>query len=229
MRHPFLQALTDLFFPRRCIFCGALLSYDGILCRECENDPQIQPRLFRKWLNREAGGNPILCIVPYRYEGKPRDAIHALKFHRKTAAADFFGNRMALTLRHALPPGSVDVITCVPMSRKKERERGYNQAELLAKSVSREYGLPYEGLLEKFRENRIQHDLDREERVQNVKGVYRVRRPSRAVGKRILLVDDVITTGSTCGECAHVLLEAGAREVICAAATAVIREKESEN
>lgn len=223
IRH-FCSFVLGLFFPHRCIFCGHFLSSGEWICSECEKDPQIHPKTIRKWLNRRSTGNPILCMVPYRYDGKVRESIHALKFYRRKEIAVFYGNQIADLLKQILSGDFAEVVACVPMSRKKERRRGYNQAELLAESVSRKLNLPYERLLKKVRENQNQHDLNREERKRNVEGVYAACCQERIKGRKILLIDDVVTTGSTLEECAQVLFEAGAKDVICAAAACTLHK-----
>ena len=116
---------------------------------------------------------------------------------------------------------TADVITWVPVSRKRRRARGYDQVELLAKAVGPELGIPVEPLLEKFRDNRANSGLKTPaERRANVLGVYKVIEPERLHGKRVLLLDDIVTTGATASECARVLLTAGAEEVIFAAVAA---------
>ncbi len=221
MKNSLFLWILEVLFPRRCFFCGKSLRQEEIICAECENNPQIQPKLYQKWLNKKEK-NAVLSVAPYLYEGELRRAIHALKFYGRKDLAFFFGKQMAWTVNHVLPSEAADVITCVPMSSKKKRERGYNQAELLAQSVSRELKIPYYPLLEKFRKNESQHNLNMEERKENVQGVYRIYDAKRTIGKHVLLVDDVVTTGSTCAECAQVLLEAGAVKVVCVSATTVM-------
>ena len=105
------------------------------------------------------------------------------------------------------------------MSPKKLQQRGYNQSQLLAKALAKELGLPWWTLLEQARETATQHDLTRAQRADNVRGAYRAR--AEAAGQRLLLVDDIVTTGATLRACAQALYEAGAQSVgaVCAART----------
>nr|WP_286166976.1 phosphoribosyltransferase family protein [Clostridium sp. D33t1_170424_F3] len=96
------------------------------------------------------------------------------------------------------------------------RARGYNQSALVAKEAAQLLKLPYRVILEKYKENRIQHELDRRNRAKNVRGVYRFLPGEEITGKRILLIDDIMTTGATLQECADVLLCHGAASVLCA-------------
>jgi len=109
----------------------------------------------------------------------------------------------------------------VPVHPSRRRERGYNQSELLAARIAYLRGLSLKsGILLKTRNTGSQTGLEREERVENVVGSFGLRRPDRLSGRKILLVDDVVTTGSTLRECARALLESGAREVsACVAAS----------
>ena len=137
-----------------------------------------------------------------------------LKFSGKQNYADVFGRLLAMKL---LEEGvSVDVITWVPVSRKRKRKRGYDQAEEIAKSVGRELGIPVKGLLSKVRHNSAQARIgDHKERRANVANVYKVLDPRKVYGGRILLIDDVITSGATLDECSKILSETGAESGIC--------------
>jgi ComF family protein len=118
-------------------------------------------------------------------------------------------------LEHLRVVTTIDVIMPVPLHRSRLRERGFNQALLLASAVGRAHGIPlsYDNLT-RFRATRPQVELSGEERVQNVRGAFRLTRPADVEGKRVLLVDDVFTTGATMNECAAVLKRAGARSVV---------------
>ena len=120
----------------------------------------------------------------------------------------------------------IDVLTWVPVSRARRRERGYDQAETLCRSLSKCMGVPAKGLLTKTVDNKAQATLDALQRKANVLGVYGALNTDEIAGKRVLLVDDVITTGATLSECSRVLLTAGADEVICAAIACTTGEKE---
>ena len=105
------------------------------------------------------------------------------------------------------------------MTRRALAERGYNQAEEIARKVAKQFGRPCEKLLQKTKENQPQHNLTTpQKRIENVRGVYAPAKRAQIAGKKILLVDDVITTGATMLSCANELYKAGAKEVICVAA-----------
>ena len=113
-------------------------------------------------------------------------------------------------------PEGFDVLTWVPVSRVRKFTRGYDQVELLAEAVGKELGLEPVRTLRKLQNNPPQSGISGiEKRRANVLGIYRIENPEQVAGKRVLLLDDILTTGATAGECARVLLTAGAREVHC--------------
>ena len=127
---------------------------------------------------------------------------------------------LAMKLLREYPDG-FDVLTWVPVSRLRRLRRGYDQVELLAKAVGAELGMTPVPMLKKIRNNRPQSRLDSASaRRANVLGAYKLLDGAQANGKRVLLLDDILTTGATAGECARMLLSAGAKEVHCAAVAA---------
>ena len=200
--------LSRLLFPEKCILCGKILCGGEIdLCRSCrveapECPVQKQKRSFLdSW------------VAIWYYKGYIRSSILRFKFHRARHYARGYGRILAMKLVEEYPEG-FDLLTWVPISPIRKLVRGYDQVELLARAVGREMGLEPVRCLRKIRHNRPQSRISGgAERRANVLGVYRVTRDADLRGKRVLLLDDIITTGATAGECARVLLTAGAREV----------------
>ena len=210
------DALLDLLYPPRCAFCHRLLQSgeDGI-CRFCiDRLPYTGERSERKDIP-----HVDRCVAPLFYENRVRDSLLRYKFGRLTGYAGIYARFMAKCIDEN--EISCDIITWVSVSRKRMRERGYDQSELLAEAAAKLLGIPCVRTLNKVRhtvrQSRIKSDAGRKE---NVKGAYRCVSAEQIAGKRVLLVDDIVTSGSTLAECARVLKEAGAASV-CAAAVAM--------
>lgn len=215
------QSLLDLLFPPRCVGCGAA---GTIVCAKCRATmrmpgPAICGRCGRAMPGSASGmcgacraGYGPLALTSIRaaaiHEGAAREAVIALKYRRQRRLAEPLGDLLAAAVvRLEVRP---DVIVSVPLHASRKRERGYNQAELLARRCARRLGLPCEpGLLVRARATPPQVGLSGAERRVNVAGAFRVAAPERAsalAGKRILLVDDVATTGSTLDAAASALV-----------------------
>jgi ComF family protein len=151
------------------------------------------------------------------YQDGMREAIHALKFGGRTVVATPLGRLLAEAGPDVLPapPGEwADGLVPVPLHPARLAERGFNQAELLATACRTAWGLPLLGqALVRTRATRPQADLDAEARRANVRDAFRVRRPLEVAGRRLLLVDDVLTTGATAAAAARALRAAGAAAV----------------
>lgn len=213
----FLFFCLELFFPPHCVFCDKIISPGTKICKACADT--IAPVNEFRCMKLPDYGQNIPCIVLYSYEAQIRDSIIRFKFYGEKKNADFYADQLSNLIRNQMQ-STFDLVTAVPISRERKQGRGYNQSELIARKVADQLGFPYEECLEKFRDNQEQHRLPRLERVKNVAGVYRADK-NRTEGKRILLVDDIVTTGSTLCECAGILLKAGARNVSCAAVAQV--------
>ena len=149
-----------------------------------------------------------------RYGGLVREAIHALKFGGRRGLAEPLGELVAGIGLSALPGAAPDLLVPVPLHRRRERERGYNQALLLSRHLERAWGVPVNAdVLVRRGATVPQADLDAPARRRNVRGAFAVTRPEAIVGRHVVLVDDVLTTGATAGECARCLSRAGASVV----------------
>lgn len=203
-----------LLFPDKCLLCGGVLGRGELdLCGRCRASTPEFVREERRIRHVSA------WTALWYYEGTVRESILGFKFRSKRSRAAGYGRMLAMRILRDLP--QADLIVGVPISAKRRKERGYDQVELLAKAVSRELGVPDVHALEKHRDNRANSSLESAgERWANVKDVYRVTDPGQIAGRRVLLLDDVITTGATMSECARTLREAGAADVMCAAIAA---------
>lgn len=214
-----LNKITDnllgVFFPRKCPFCGKLTG-KTLLCETCG---ATLPRCEEIRQGADFGR----CTAPLYYEGPVRDAILAFKFKAKLGGLDAFGRLMVQTAAERYS-GEFDAITWVPVSKKRLKKRGFDQARYLTASMCVDWHVAPLETLRKVTDNPPQSGLDdAAARRANVLGVYEAVSPERFAGKRLLLVDDICTTGSTLGECARVLKAAGAAEVLCLT-LAMVRE-----
>lgn len=200
------RELLDFFFPRHCPFCGRIVGKE-LLCGACER--------ALPYCREVRTGSFGRCAAPLYYEGTVREALLAFKFKGKLEALDCFGSLMAQTAAEAFS-GEFDAVTWAPVSRKRLRQRGYDQARLLCASLCVDWHTEPQETLRKVRDNPAQSGLeDAAARRANVLGVYDPVKPADIAGKRFLLVDDILTTGATLGECVRVLKAAGAADVVC--------------
>ena len=215
-----IKILADLLFPPKCILCRRVLDSGEVdLCPDCRTDSEERPN-----------GKLKLSFIDswstlWYYEDNVRSSLHRYKFRNARSYASVYGRLLAMKLQKEFA-GAFDILTWVPVSPKRRWERGYDQVELLAMAVGCELGITPVCTLQKIRDNPPQSGITGyAQRKANVLGVYKAVEPAALHGKRVLLLDDIITTGATSGECARVLLTAGAKEVICAAIAAAPNEK----
>ncbi len=214
-------ALAAVLFPNRCIFCGALIAEKAFCCAECaEKLVPAQERISLFPDGKMPHCDAILSV--YRYDNLSRRAIFRLKFYGDFSVVEPIAGLMtkrvadAAALRGETPRGMLNCVMPVPMHRLAERKRGFNQSILLAKRIAGRLGLPYDGrTLRKVTRTRKQHDLTYLQRRQNLRHSFGVTSGAALGGSRILLIDDVCTTGNTLEHCAAVLKRAGAETVIC--------------
>lgn len=227
-----LTGIADVIFPPRCITCSVILKEHETLpfCPQCT----AGIRFIRSPLCPRCGipfpyaeGDDHLCgecLVTQRpfavaravglYEDTLLTAIHLFKYRGRIGIGKVLGNIMADFAGGIWDMKAFSVIMPVPLHKKRLRERGFNQAVILARRIAKRFALPLDFLTlgrEVFTEPQV--GLGHEARSVNVRGAFTVRRPERTMGKRILLVDDVYTTGSTLEECARTLLNAEADSV----------------
>lgn len=203
------EKLLDLFFPPRCAFCRTV-GVHGV-CQNCE---KTLPRTPEPLCKDTSFG---VCAAPLLYEGVVRESLLRFKFHGVQGAAEGYGALLAQCVAEELG-GEFDLVTWVPVSRERERERGYDQAFLLARETAKHWDTKPVRLLRKTRDNAAQSGLSSAaERQGNVLGVYKAENTEMLKNACVLLIDDILTTGSTLGECVRVLKEAGAKSVVCAA------------
>ena len=201
------DGLMDLFFPRSCPFCGRRVG-KKLLCDVCK---ETLP--YCRTVRQGAGFGR--CAAPFYYEDAVRKAILDYKVKGRLGGLDCFGSMMAATAAETYS-GEFDAVTWVPVSKKRLRKRGFDQTRYLTASLCVDWHTAPLETLRKITDNPPQSGIDdAAARRANVLGVYEAVSPEQFAGKRLLLVDDICTTGATLGECARVLKEAGAADVMC--------------
>lgn len=212
------ERILNLLFPPKCVLCQRILGKEETdLCHSCRKETKAFPKPKTRIPN----------IAQWRslwyYDGNVRQSLLRYKFRGKQSYSRLYGQMLALSVAQQLD-GRFDLLTWVPISAKRKRSRGFDQTEMIVRQIGQELGIPVTPLFVKIRHNKPQSGCkSREARKANVLGVYRVTEPASVAGKRILLVDDILTTGATVSECARVLLTAGAAQILCATVAATTK------
>lgn len=212
--------LCDLLYPPKCMLCGRLLrDSEAVLCGRCGHE-------LPEWDNapRRVPGYER-CAAAFVYEEPIRGSILRFKFHGMQTYAVQFARWMAVRVRGELRT-SFDFVTWTPCSRRRRWSRDFDQAELLAKALARELDLEARPTLEKFRHRPPQSKTKTAaKRRANVQGAYRLLPGADVRGRTVLVVDDILTTGATLGECGRILRQAGAKDLYAAVIAAVNQDE----
>lgn len=201
------MSLFDLLFPPMCPYCGKQTDNVCETCAHCRSLTEIAPHKRRLT-------DKTVCYSAYEYEGVVRRAIIDYKYKNHSQYAKSFAKTYQRVIEQAHLKSEYDVYTAVPTHHHAERGR-FDQMKRIVVPVARFEGVEYKQLMTPSRKTTAQHTLNREMRKENAKGLYAASEPQYIEGKRILIFDDVITTGATLMECAEVLYNAGAAKVDC--------------
>lgn len=210
----FLEKALNFIFPPVCGICGKI--GEKYLCEKCKKE-LITSNMFLNQLDIYSKENLNYInehFYLFSYEGTIREIILKYKFedqaYLSNTISEFFINNEKLYGFFK----KYDIIGAVPISKARKRERGYNQSELVVRKIS-ELGLIHfePHILEKVKNNKPQSSLNKKQRVENVKNVYKIQNRQRINEKKVLLFDDIYTTGATANECAKVLKQAGSKNV----------------
>lgn len=206
------EHILDVLFPTRCVICRSILSPGKPrICMKCQEKLPLTQNG-----GQQKGNYFSKCISAVYYENDVRQSILRYKFSGVSAYAHAFGELTASCIYENMDE-EYDFISWVPLAPDRKRKRGYDQTYLLAAQTAKMLCRPLEKTLRKKRGIKPQSKTGSPERRRaNISGAYRVTEPALIAGKRILLIDDIVTSGSTLSECAKTLLMAGAEEVLCA-------------
>jgi competence protein ComFC len=230
-----LHSAVSLLYPPGCTICGKSIRADEYLCDQCETKAvRIVAPFCEKCSEPFEGSitNTFACancahrtiyfdaaVCAYRGRGIVRQIIHEFKYGRQIHLRHLVARWLNSALDdERLRQSHFDVIMPVPLHPTRQRERGFNQAGLLAELLSAQTSIPVKPLLERTRYTTTQTALDRSERMENLHNAFRLRKKADVRGLRVLLVDDVLTTGSTLNECARILKRASTFSVHAATA-----------
>lgn len=205
----------NIIFPKKCIFCGKCIAHDSeiLACGDCMRNLPLErnKRCFEvRWKNVS------FVAAPFEYNKFVRRAIHLFKFSERSHYAKTFAYFMNDVLKDVLKTEAFDVVIPVPLGKKALRKRGYNQSELMAYELDGLSDIVDTEALIKVKEKGAQSKKESQQRIRDIKGCFKC--VKNLNGARVLLVDDVCTTGATLSTCADELLKMGASRVCCVTA-----------
>ena len=221
------QAAADLLFPRRCPVCGGVAMPKGrLICPACLKQLSFVSSPACMKCGKEIGSREqeycADCIrrkksftrgfALLNYDSRAAVSMAAVKYHNKREYLDFYARAAALRFGKQFRQAGIQVIVPVPVHASRLKTRGFNQAAVLAEKLSAELGIPWEELLIRVKKTEPQKSLGSAERLKNLRGAFEA---EQEAGKweRVLLVDDIYTTGSTAEICSRALLNTGVKQV----------------
>ncbi len=217
----------DLLFPRRCPVCGGVVMPKGRLicpsclkqlsfvsspvCMKCGKEIESREQEYcGDCLRRKKSFERGFALL--NYDNRAAVSMAAVKYHNKREYLDFYARAAALRFEKQFKQAGIQVIVPVPVHASRLKARGFNQAAVLAKKLSAELGIPWEELLVRVKKTDPQKGLGSSDRLKNLRGAFEAKEAVRT-WERVLLVDDIYTTGSTAEICSRVLLGAGVKQV----------------
>ncbi len=225
-----LKYILWLFFPKRCAVCGKIIKRNKDLCKNCDDvieriekscavcGAPVKHCECRRIVYRFKG-----CVAPFYWGENSKQMIYRFKLHGKLDSADFLAKNIYKKVKEYFADEKFDIVTAVPMTVFKRIGKGYNHSEVIAKALAREMGVEFKMLLRKKPFCESQHSQKYEQRFQNVKGMFIPK--GKIHYKKVLLIDDIKTTGATLNECTKELLFSGAEEIYCAVSVLGIEKK----
>ena len=215
-----LTSYIDFFLPRFCPACKKKLTEsEKFICDEClssikrADDDRLKIEFERKFSSSKIiSGFTSLFI--FEKDKALQSLIHSFKYNKRFPNAKFLGGQIGIELGAIIMKWNIDIIIPVPLHHLKKAERGYNQSEFIVQGLSSKLKITFTTkVVKRTRYTESQTTFNQTEREKNISNAFKVRRKKKIVGKNILMVDDVITTGSTIKECGKALIKSGVKSV----------------
>ena len=224
------EKLVDLFWqiicPPHCVICEKVLKLNKFICVECRTKLPFVEDMYCLKCGKPVGDDREYCtdckkrehyftrgVSVWSYSPMLKKSLYRFKYNNKRYYAKYYTDEIVKRYSRLITQWGVDIIIPVPLYKKKKRRRGYNQAEILANELSSRISIPLDcRIVTRIRDTLPQKMLNDMERQKNLKGAFKINKSVIEL-KKILLIDDIFTTGSTVDEIARVLLEAGANSV----------------
>ena len=230
-----LKFITDIFLPNRCVVCSKVIRWDKTMCKACDEKLEritdsVCPVCAKKECLDHASLNFDAAVCLYSFEEPCITGIYQLKHAQNISFARHSAAELAKVLEKRGLAQGIDLVTCVPMSRRKKRKRGHNHAEVIAGYLAKRLDKPFDGkLLIHANTMTEHHKLLGKQRTENAKNSFSISPTHNDIsGKTVLLCDDVYTTGATMNACAYCLKQLGAKRVIAAAIASTQRGRKRE-
>jgi ComF family protein len=226
---PYIEAVLNFIYPPFCVICQVHLNSDlNLVCEQCWNSlPRIKQGIDRNQniFDVDNKTSDVSCVISvWAYTDQVQKIIHEMKYFQKKSLAAKMGDEMAVLVLENHEYLAADFIIPVPLHKTKLRERGFNQSLHLANRIAVFSKIPVESnILKRIRYTKSQSKLSAADREKNVERAFAVTDVEKLLGKKIILVDDVLTTGSTVRECAKVLRQAGVSKILAITAAKAIR------
>lgn len=216
----FVTSILDFFLPRTCVSCDKKLTpEENSICENCfvkikTADATFLDSEFKRKFEEEKIINDFLSLFVFDENSPIRDLLHGLKYDKKFRLGIFLGKILAANFDEKIKTWDADFIIAVPLHKLKKAERGFNQSYYVAMGLVKNLDVKVKtGIIKRKRFTVTQTKLNAEERKENMKDAFVIKNKKIIEGKNIILLDDVITTGSTVSECAKVLKQNGANNI----------------
>lgn len=225
MNSKFLDKLKIVLFPKRCAICGNVIEFDRSICDYCLELPEINAPICMKCgcskencicKKRKRKPEYKAVIAPFYYEDSIKQGVLNFKMNEMPKLAESYSAYISDAIKKYYELIDFDFVTYIPMTKRDKIDRGYNQSELLAEKVAEKCNIPLKHALIKKRKNKIQKRQHAEDRYVNMYNVFDIKDGVDLTDCRVLLIDDVKTTGATLSSAALTLKAYGAKEVYCA-------------